>query len=530
MCRISAAQIFYREVFMTNFREILRLSAQGISQRSIARSCGCSRNTVSIVLARAHQNQIEWNGIRDLTEEDLKQRLFPARIQSSSRKIPDCEYIHREMAKSGVTLSLLWNEYCNECRINNEIPFKYTQYCYYYRRFVLTTKATMHIGRKPGEQTEVDWAGQTAVITDRDSGEIVPAYIFVATLSYSQYAYVEAFLRQDLECWINANVNAFRFFGGVTRILTPDNLKTGVTQSSWYTPVINKTYHEMAEHYGLAVIPARVGKPKDKPNAEGAVGIISTWILAALRQHKFFSLGELNQAIRDKLDIFNRNPFQKKAGSRLGLFLEEEKITLQPLPVSPYELAFWKVAIVQFNYHIAVDRMYYSVPYEYIKHQVDIRLARQVIEVFYQNHRICSHPRLYGQEGQYSTIAEHMPEDHQKYLQWNSERFISWAEKVGPQTTVTVKSILASHKIEQQGYRSCLALLKLADHYSVVRLEAACARALSYTPHPSYKNISTILKSGQDKLNQAELALPMKEEVNPHGFTRGADYYRGQAE
>jgi transposase len=513
---------------MTSYHEILRLLAQGISQRSIAKSCGCSRNTVARVLTQAQQNQIEWSKVRDLTDGDLLHLLFPNLIQSAGRKVPDCEYIHREMARSGVTLSLLWNEYCNECRLNNEIPLKYTQYCNYYRKFVFTTKATMHISRKPAEQTEVDWAGQTAAIIDRDSGEIIPAYIFVAVLSYSQYAYVEAFLRQDLECWITAHVNAFQFFGGVTRILTPDNLKTGVNQSSWYTPVINKTYHEMAEHYGTAVIPARVRKPKDKPNAEGTVGVISTWVLAALRQQQFFSLGELNQAIQEKLQIFNQNPFQKKTGSRLSLFVEEEKITLQPLPVSAYELAFWKVASVQFNYHITVERMHYSVPYEYIKHQVDVRITRRIVEVFYQNHRLCSHPRLYGQEGQYSTIAAHMPEDHQKYLQWNGERFISWAEKVGPQTAVTVKAILACHKIEQQGYRSCLALLKLADRYSVTRLETACARALSYTPNPSYKNISTILKSGQDKLNPPQTEMPLNAESAQYGFTRGAGYYGGQ--
>jgi transposase len=513
---------------MTGYREILRLSAQGISQRSIAKSCGCSRNTVARVLAQAQQSKIEWSGVNCLSDGELQNLLFPAQIQAGLRKIPDCEYIHHEMARSGVTLSLLWNEYCAQCHIGNEIPLKYTQYCFYYRQFVLKTRATMHLSRKPGEQTEVDWAGQTAAVIDRDTGEIIPAYIFVAVLPYSQYAYVEAFLRQDQECWIAAHVNAFQFFGGITRILTPDNLKTGVDQSSWYSPVINKTYHEMAEHYGTAVIPARVRKPKDKAAAEGTVGVISTWILAALRNQRYFSLLELNQAIRDKLDTFNSNPFQKKAGSRLSSFQEEEKHALQPLPVSPYELAFWKIAVVQFNYHVTVEKMHYSVPYEYIKHQVDVRITRQVIEVFLQNHRICSHPRLYGREGQYSTVTEHMPVDHQQYLQWNSERFISWAEKVGPHTVIVIKAILASHKIEQQGYRSCMALLKLADRYSVTRVEAACTRALSYTPSPSFKNISTILKSGQDKLQQPETGLPPNDESDKHGFTRGSDYYGEQ--
>jgi len=297
---------------MTSYREILRLSAQGISKRSIARSCDCSRNTVARVISQARQRQVEWSNISSLSDGEITKRLFPDLVQPCSRKTPDCDYIHKEMAKSGVTLSLLWKEYCDQCHSNQEIPLKYSQYCNYYRKFVVTTKATMHISRKPGEQTEVDWAGQTADIIDRDSGETLPAYIFVAVLSYSQYSYVEAFLRQDRECWIAAHVNAFRFFGGVTRILTPDNLKTGVAQASWFSPVINKTYHEMAEHYSMAVIPARVRKPKDKPNAEGAVRVISTWILASLRNQKFFSLSELNQAILDKLEVFNSILFKRK--------------------------------------------------------------------------------------------------------------------------------------------------------------------------------------------------------------------------
>jgi transposase len=437
--------------------------------------------------------------------------------------MPDVEYIHKEMAKSGVTLSLLWNEYCESCRIIKEIPFMYTQFCRYYREYANVTKATMHIDHKPGEKLEVDWAGQKAAIIDSDTGKLIDAYIFVAVLSCSQYAYVEAFTSQNQESWIIAHVNAYSFFGGATRILVPDNLKTGVERVSWYTPVINKVYHEMSEHYGTAVIPARVRKPKDKPNAEGAVGVISTWIIAALRRQEFFSLRELNEAIREKLHEFNSKPFQKKPGSRLSTFLEEEKHALLPLPAAPYELATWKIATVQYNYHICVDKMNYSVPYEYIKHKVDVRITRNVIEVFFNNHRICSHSKLHGREGQYSTIVEHMPEDHKKYLLWNSERFISWAKSVGLNTTIAVKSILSRHKIEQQGYKSCMALLKLADKYAVNRLEAACEKALSYTPSPSYKSIETILKTGQDKVVKEE---PIKTNDSASlGFTRGADYY-----
>ncbi|AKL93673.1 transposase y4bL/y4kJ/y4tB [Clostridium aceticum] len=513
---------------MTKYREILRLHSQGISQRGIAASCQCSRNTVSAVIKRADECGISWPFQKDMSDGQLQELMFPEKALPTSRKIPDCEYIHKEMAKSGVTLSLLWNEYCEECRLIGEIPLMYSQFCRYYHRYANTKKATMYIHRKPGEQMEVDWAGQTAEIVDRNTGDVLVAYVFVAVLSCSQYAYVEAFLSQNQENWIAAHVNAYKFFGGITRILVPDNLKTGVDRISWYTPTINKTYHEMAEHYGTAVIPARVRKPKDKPNVEGAVGIISTWIIAAIRKQQFFSLRELNTAIHEKLSEFNRKPFQKKPGSRLSVFLEEEKHALMPLPATPYELALWKTATVQFNYHISVEKMHYSVPYEYIKHKVDVRMTRTVIEVFFNNHRIASHIRKHGRVGQYSTIVEHMPEDHKSYTTWNAERFISWATGIGPNTAIAIKSILSAHKIQQQGYKSCMGLLKLVDKYSVLRLEEACKKALSYTPQPSYKSIQTILKTGQDKLfKEADPAPTTKENTANFGFTRGAGYYGG---
>lgn len=511
---------------MTKYREILRLYSQGISQRSIAASCECSRNTVSKIVARAKELNVKWPLSSETTDGELDKLFFPKDNPSNSkgRRYPDLEYIHKELTRNGVTLKLLWNEYCEECRLSNELPLMYSQFCFHYQKFSETKRATMHVPRKPGEQLEVDWAGQTASIVDRDTGEIIPAYVFVSALSYSQLAYVEAFLSQDQESWINAHVNMYRFYGGVTRILVPDNLKTGVEKASWYSPVINKTYHEMAEHYDTAVIPARVRKPKDKPNAEGTVGVISTWIIAALRNQKFFSLHELNKAIREKLNSFNQKPFQKKEGSRYSIFLEEEKPMLMPLPTTPYELAIWKKATVQFNYHISVDKMHYSVPYEYIKHEVDVRITHNIIEVFYNNHRICSHPRLHGRVGQYSTNEAHMPEDHQSYVQWNADRFISWAQNVGPNTTVTIKAILSSHKIEQQGYRSCMALLKLADKYSIARVEAACKKAISYTPNPSFKSVKTILSTGQDRVTE-EQSIKQKNDSANYGFTRGAEYY-----
>lgn len=282
----------------------------------------------------------------------------------------------------------------------------------------------------------------------------------------------------------------------------------------------------MAEHYNTAIIPACVRTPKDKPNAEGTVGNISTWITAALRNEQFFSLAELNAAIRKKLYEFSRRPFQKKEGSRYEIFRDEELPLLAKLPATPYEIAEWKAATVQFNYHISVDGMLYSVPYEYIKRKVDVRVTDTTIEIFYNHNRIASHRRLYGRRGQYSTITEHMPKDHQKYLEWNGDRFRQWAERIGINTSKVVNALLASQPVEQQSYRSCMGLLKLADKYSVDRLEAACARALTYTASPSYKSIKNILAAGQEHISSEKSKENPSPTPNQHAITRGADYYR----
>ncbi|HRX22443.1 MAG TPA: IS21 family transposase [Syntrophomonadaceae bacterium] len=515
---------------MTQYREILRLSSQGISKRGIASSCHCSRNTITSVMERAEQKGISWPLTEEWTDSKLQQILFPEKCVSSSRKIPDCEHIHKEMARSGVALSLLWNEYCEECRQSGEIPLMYSQFCRYYRRYASTTKATMRIKRKPGEVMEVDWAGKTAFVIDNVTGEKIPAYVFVAALPCSQYCYVEAFYSMNMESWISAHIHAYQYFGGATRILAPDNLKSAVDRVSWNAPVINRTYNEMAEHYGTAVIPARVKHPQDKSTVEKSVGIITTWIIAALRNQQFFSLKELNDTILIKLEEFNGKPFQKKPGSRKSSFMDEEKPMLLPLPASPYELATWQKATVQYDYLIHVDKNAYSVPYEYIKHEVDLRVTSKVIEVFYQNHRIASHVRIYGEKNDPVILPEHMPDNHKQYLAWNGERFINWARTVGSNTETVMRAILSSHKVEQQGYRSCMALMKLADKHSVNRLESACKRALTYTPCPNLKSIQTILKTGQDKWTAGTKPSAALESnrSSAFGFTRGADYFGGK--
>lgn len=411
------------------------------------------------------------------------------------------------------------------CRLNGDEPLMYSQFCYYIQHDEQKHRAAMHINRKPGEQVEVDWAGDPAHIIDPDTGEIIQAYIFVGVMTYSQYAYAEAFIDEKQPAWIRAHVHIYKFFGGVAKILVPDNCKTAVIHNNnWNDQRINAVYNEMAEHYNTAIIPARVRAPKDKPNTERAVGNISTWIIAALRDEQFFSLAELNQAILYKLEAFNKRLFQKKEGSRLDLFRDEELPLLASLPATSFELADWKQATVQFNYHISIDGMLYSVPYEYIRRKVDVRVTDTTIEIFYNHNRIASHKRLYGRKGQYDTILEHMLEDHQKYLEWNGDRFRKWAERIGNNTYLVVDAILTSKRVEQQTYKGCMGLLKLADKYSVERVEAACKKALTYTASPSYKSIKNILTAGQDKTVENEISEPTTQ--NKYGITRGADYYR----
>ena len=283
----------------------------------------------------------------------------------------------------------------------------------------------------------------------------------------------------------------------------------------------------MAEHYNIAILPARVRRPKDKPNVEGSVGKISTWITAALRNEQFFSLSELNAAIRKKLDVYNARQFQKKECSRLSLFLGEEQPLLAPLPATPFEPAEWKQATVQFNYHIAVDGMYYSVPHQYIKDKVDVRVTDTTIEIFFNHDRIASHRRLHGRSGQYSTVIEHMPDDHQKYLEWDGNRFRRWADQIGPNTRKVVDSILTSGRVEQQSYRSCMGLLRLSDKHTPQKLEKACERALSYSGKPSYKSIKNLLV-GMKQASDDGLASVLDAETRPRGITRGAKYYGGK--
>lgn len=512
---------------MIDYREIIRLKNLKFSNVAIANSLCCSRNTVSEVLKLAESHSLEWPIPETLTNKDIEQLFYPGRGTNEGRRLPDYEYIYNELAKPGVTLSLLWAEYCAKCEAEHTIPYQHTQFNEKYHAYAASKKATLRIKRKPGETMEVDWIGDTLKVYDSANCCEISAYIFVAVLPCSLYGYAEAFPDMKSNHWIEAHVHAYSFFGGVTRILVPDNLKTGVIKNTRTELILNRSYHEMAEHYGTAIIPARPVKPKDKPNAEGTVKVLETWILAALRNRKFFTFQELNKAIHKKLEEFNAKPFQKKKGSRLSAFLEEERDFLMPLPASPYETAVWSTATIQPDYLITVGNCKYSVPYEFIGKKVDIRAAENSIEVFYHGDRIASHVRkMYAPEPIY--LPKHMPENHRKFLEYNTESFLDWGKSMGHSTHLVIKHFLFMHKVEQQGYKSCASLMKLADRYGTDRLENACAKALSYTPNPGLKNISTILKNGQDKVVlTSESARVSNKESLKYGITRGASYYKG---
>jgi len=509
---------------MTSYREILRLESLGINHSRIAGSIGCSRQTVISVLKKARQKSIGYAEAKELSDKDLAAAINDGGLDRVRYRMPDYERVHKELAKSGVTLSLLWVEYCEECRQSGEIPYQSTQFNKHYGEYVRKTGATMHIERKPGESLEVDWAGGSFGIWDEAVQQYADAYVYVSVLSYSGYAYAEAFWTMKTDDWIYAHVHAYEFYGGVARLLVPDNLRTGVTSNTRTETVVNKTYQEMAEHYGTAVLPARVYSPNDKPGVEGAVKGVKTWILAALRNVRFTSLAELNEAIKVKLAEYNMKPFQKMDGNRHSRYIEE-KIFLLPLPKYPFERAEWKIAKVQKDYHVKCGDKYYSVPYTYIGCKADIRITRDMVEVFYENSRICSHRRQDHYGGKYITEEAHMPDGHRKHSEWSGDRFRTWAEKIGPDTLACVDCFLKSVKVEPQAYKTCNALLHLADRYSSTRLEKACGRVLSFTPRPSYKAVDGVLKAGKDKDDTIGAKERKSDAAAAHGFIRGAGYY-----
>lgn len=508
---------------MVNYREILRLHSLGYSQRQIASSVHSSRHTIRDVLILASSVGIKWPLDEAVTNQFVHEAFYPASTTiSTSRQLPDYLFIHKELAKPGVNLTLLWNEYCEKAYAAGLTPYMYTQFCDKYRHWARLTKATMRIQHKPGDVMQVDWAGNTIPIHDSVTGEITKAYLFVAALPCSCYVYVEASMDMTSTSWLTCHVHAYKYFGGVTRLLIPDNLKTGVIKNTRYETILNKSYQELAEHYDTAIIPARVNHPQDKSIAEGSVKYASTWIAAALRNQKFFTLDQVQRAVFEKLEELNRYPFKKREGNRHCAYFDEEKAFMKPLPIAPFEPADWSSATIRNDYLISDGINKYSVPFDLIGEEVDIRLTRKTVEVFYHGSRVAAHSRSPVQLRDPITKKEHMPLEHQKYLAYNKEDFLTWGITVGRKTTKVVETFLVSNKEPEQGYKACASLSKLADRYGNNRLEKACERVLNYSSSPTIRNISTILKNGQDRLKKEERQVAP---TNNYGITRGASYY-----
>jgi transposase len=503
---------------MRKIKEILRLKSLGFSSRKIALSVKISRSTVAEYIERAQKANIIWPLPEDLADEKLKELLFGDEEEKPRlRTEPDYAYMHKELKRKGVTLSLLWKEYLSF----NPDGYRYSQYCQLYRDWQGAIDPSMRLDHKAGEKCFIDYAGMTMPVTDIGTGEIRQAQIFVAALGASSYTYAEATLTQELHNFISSHVRAFSFFGGVSEILVPDNPKQGVTKPCYYDPDINPTYQDMAMHYSVAVIPARIRTPKDKAKVESAVQVVERWILAPLRNRTFFSLSELNEAIAELLTKLNESPFQKLDGSRKSTFLEIEKAALGPLPLKPYEFAAWKKAKVSIDYHIDVKGSYYSVPCKLIGKKLDVRFTATTIEIFNASKRVASHKRL-NRKGAYSTNTEHMPKAHQEYLKWTPERIVSWAKEIGGQTSKLAKQIMESKPHPQQGFRACLGIIRLSNRYGSERVEAASRRALA-TGATRYRSVESILKTGLDKIPLEEQAIIP---VLNHENLRGPNYYR----
>jgi transposase len=500
---------------LRKIREILRLKeAAGLSNRAIARACKISNSTVGEYLRRAEAAGLHWPLPEELGEDELYQKLFPEACKESTpaRPLPNWETVHQELKKKGVTLKLLWIEY----REKHPDGYSYTQFCEYYRNWAKTQSPTGRFPHNGGEVMEVDYAGLTVAIINPETGETRQAPVFVATFPASDYVYAEVQPSQELCHWINGHVRAFEFFGGLPKILRPDNPKTGVKSPNYYEPDLNPTYQEMAEYYQVAVLPARVRKPRDKGNAENGVQNVERWVLAPLRHQTFFSETEANRAIKPRLEGLNNRPMVHLGKSRLQLFEELDQPELRPLPEKPYEFAVWKTAKVHLDYHVAFEKHFYSVPHTLIHQQVEIRASERMVAIFHKGQQVAIHPRS-RVAGRFSTRPEHMPSNHRFVLELNADWLLEQAQAFGPQTTQYLTSLLRSRAFPEQAYRSCLGVLSLARKYPATLLETACQRLLE-----------AHLFSYRDLKNELEaLAYPSRPDHPPakHENIRGKTYY-----
>lgn len=512
-----------RPLSMRKTKEILRLKHElGLTNRQIASSLHLSHVCVGNYLRRARQAGIGWPLPDDLDEDQLRQLLLAAEKPPSEPKryLPSMAEVHRELRRKGVTLQLLWEEYHRD----HPDGYAYTQFCEYYRRFRAQIDPALRQPHPAGERMFVDWAGMTIPVFDPQTGQSRPAHLFVAVLGASNYTYAEAFENTQLPAWIEAHVHAWEFFGGVTRLTVPDNPKTAVTYACRYEPELTTSYQELAAHYGTVVLPARARKPQDKAKVEAGVQQAERRILAVLRDQRFFSLAELNAAIRRELHALNERPFQKLPGSRAVLFAKLDRPALLPLPATRYELASWRQAKVNIDYHIQVDWHNYSVPYRLTHQTVEVRLSERTVEIFHRSRRVALHQRRH-QRGGFTTDPAHRPKSHQCHLEWTPTRLIGWAHKeVGPQCAAAVTYILEHKPHPEMGYRSCLGLIRLNREHGSTRLEQACQRALllDVCSYPSIKSILKAKLEAQPLPHQPVLTAVLVT----HDNLRGAPYYQ----
>jgi transposase len=507
-----------KRLTMKKITEVLRLKFElELSNRVIARACKISNSTVGEYLKRAEAAGVSWP-LGEIGEEELYQKLFPEQKGVPSEReypMPDWEAVQKEKRLKGVTLQLLWREY------KEKYPegYQYSQYCEHYHRWKKSQiEPSKHIEHTGGEEMQVDYAGPKISIINPETGEINQAPVFVATLPASDYIYAEAQASANQCNWNNGHVRALEYFGGVVKIVIPDNLKTGVTKPNYYEPGVNLAYQELAEYYQFAVLPARIKKPKDKSCAENAVQNVERWIIAPLRNRQFFSLHEVNVAIKELLEQLNNKVMKSVGRSRRQEFEEIDQPNLRPLPEKPYEYAEWKTATVHIDYHVEFEGHLYSVPYTLIHQRVDIHATERMVEIFHQGKSVAIHPRNFH-PGRYSTQREHMPANHQFMEDINSERLIEWADSIGPQTTAMVTATLQSRAFPQQAYRTCLGILSLAKKYSPPLLEQACQTVFEAKLF-SCKAVTQELVFLQKQTPRAPIeGLPTHENI------RGAEYY-----
>jgi transposase len=510
-----------RSVATMTIVEILRLSEMGLSQREIARSAGCGKSTVGDLLRLCCAEGICHEKAKAMKPDELHALLYPNSASGKNKKpVPDFSAIHSELVKhKNLNLQFMWEEY----RKNDPDGLSYSQFCAKYREHKKTRQVVMHQEKIAGEEMEVDWAGDTLACVYGADNNLVSAHFFVAVLGYSAYPYVEAFENERQINWLAGHVNALDYFGGIPRKIIPDNCRTAVSRPQHYEPSTNMAYAELGRYYEVAIVPARIRKPQDKPFVESSVRWVETWLLGALRNQKFFSFGELNKAIRKHMAELTKRPFQKREGSRFSVFQEIDKPALRPLPKYPFELAETAKRKVGDNYHVEFDGFHYSVPYALHKETVTLRATSKAIEIIDKSHaRIATHQRRYS-GSRYITLMEHMPENHKAVhveRQFDGARYRSWAKNIGENTYRAIDGLLSSQIAEEQAYRACMGILQLSKPYGQARLESACAKAIALGSI-SYSTIGNILKNGQDTAEPASIAKPTPNHEN----IRGGGYF-----